>query len=187
MFRDGFDSYTFPGDAPITCEVDGYTLTARLEHDHGDPPWEREDGHGPVSEWTSRPKRPGEWVLTTDHGSFRYYDAQAAIKQAKAECWGPRDVYTWATPAERAAIAVRDDFEVLKAWCDDDDWCYVGVVISVSRNDVLLDDHAASLWGVECNYPGSDNGYLTEVANELIPEALASAKAARARMLEILK
>lgn len=186
MFRDGFYSYTFPGDAPITCEVGGFTLTARLEEDHGDPPWEREDGHGPVSEWTSRPKRPGEWVLDADGRHRRYYDAQAAIKQAKAECWGPRDVYTWATPAERAAIAVRDDFEALKAWCDDE-WSYVGVVISVSRNGVLLDDHAASLWGIECNYPFSDNSHLTEVANELIPEALASAKAARARMLEILK
>ena len=27
-------------------------------------------------------------------------------------------------------------------------------------------------WGIEANYPDSDNAYLTDVANELLPEAL---------------
>lgn len=187
MFQGGFSAYALPGsDHVLTCEVGGFTLTARLEDDHGDPPWEREDGHGPVSDWTSRPKRPGEWVLCSDRFSHRYYDAQAATEQAKAESWGPRDVYTWATLAERAAIAVREDFEVLRAWCNDE-WFYVGVVVSVSRNGIVLDDHAASLWGTECNYPFSDNSYLTEVANDLIPEALDAAQTALTHMLERLK
>jgi hypothetical protein len=33
----------------------------------------------------------------------------------------------------------------------------------------VLASHAASLWGIEANYPGADNSYLTEVANELLP------------------
>jgi len=57
-----------------------------------------------------------------------------------------------------------------------DEWTYCGVVLSVSRNGVELDDHAASLWGIEMNYPGSDNSYLTDVANQLLNEAIESAK-----------
>lgn len=56
------------------------------------------------------------------------------------------------------------------------DWFYCGVVLSVSKNGVVLDDHAGSLWGIECNYPESNNSYLTEVANELLPEALETAE-----------
>ena len=57
-----------------------------------------------------------------------------------------------------------------QAW-EDDEWFYCGVVLSVSKNGVVLDDHAAALWAIEVNYPGSDNGYLTVVANDLIGEA----------------
>lgn len=79
------------------------------------------------------------------------------------------------------ALAVR------KAW-EDDEWHYVGVALSVTRDGVMLDEHAASLWGIECNYPladgGYNNGYLLEVANELLPEAL---EAARAKFDELVK
>lgn len=64
---------------------------------------------------------------------------------------------------------------VMQAW-KNNEWFYCGVVLSVTKNGILLDNHAASLWGIECNYPGSDNSYLTEVANELLDEAISSAK-----------
>jgi hypothetical protein len=67
------------------------------------------------------------------------------------------------------ALAARN------AWLADE-WHYCGVVLSVERNGVMLDQHAASLWGVECNYPVGDNSYLLEVANELLPEALDGAR-----------
>lgn len=70
---------------------------------------------------------------------------------------------------------------IMTAWRNDE-WFYCGVVLSVSREGIVLCEHAASLWGVEANYPGSDNSYLTEVANELLPEALAEARAALARL-----
>ena len=47
---------------------------------------------------------------------------------------------------------------------------------------IIVDSTQASLWGVECNYPGTDNGYLTTVANELLAEALDAAKAAASRL-----
>lgn len=50
----------------------------------------------------------------------------------------------------------------------------------------MIDDHAASLWGVEANYPDTDNSYLCEVANELLPEALARAEDQRGRICAAL-
>ncbi|PQA88295.1 hypothetical protein [Hyphococcus luteus] len=60
---------------------------------------------------------------------------------------------------------------IMEAWRNDE-WFYCGVVLSVSLDGVMLDEAAASLWGVEANYPGTDNAYLTEIACELLPEAI---------------
>ena len=36
-----------------TIEVDGLSFAVSMEYDDCmSPPWEEEDGHGPVSEWT---------------------------------------------------------------------------------------------------------------------------------------
>jgi hypothetical protein len=67
-----------------------------------------------------------------------------------------------------------------------DEWFYVGVVLSVSRNGVELSDHAASLWGIDCNFSDTSNAYLSEVAQELEAEALDTARAEVARILEAL-
>jgi hypothetical protein len=67
-----------------------------------------------------------------------------------------------------------------------DEWFYCGVVLSVSLKGIELDHHAASLWGIECNY-GDDNAYLSEVAQELEAEALETARAEVARIRELLK
>ena len=79
------------------------------------------------------------------------------------------------------SVTGRDDeqqaelLEARTAWLNNK-WCYVGVILSVWVGGVCIDDHAASLWGIECNYPGSYNEHLTEAANELLPEALATAR-----------
>ena len=62
------------------------------------------------------------------------------------------------------------------------DWFYCGIVLSVSLDGVELAPHAASLFGLEANYPETDNSYLTEVAGHLLPEALAAARAVLARL-----
>ena len=80
------------------------------------------------------------------------------------ECYSPEDVQRW----------------------KNDEWFYVGVVLSVSRNGVELSDHAASLWGVDCNFNNTSNTYLSEVAQELEAEALETARAEMARIREAL-
>ena len=74
---------------------------------------------------------------------------------------------------------------VMAAW-KNDEWYYCGVILSVALEGITLERFAASLWGIEANYPDSDNAYLTEVAKELLPEALEAAKAERARQCAIL-
>jgi len=63
---------------------------------------------------------------------------------------------------------------------------YCGIIISASYNNVPIEDHAASLWSIECNYPESDNSYLLDVANELAHDAIIVAKAIHIALLEKL-
>ena len=84
------------------------------------------------------------------------------IKPTDSDCYAPEDVQRWR----------------------DDKWFYVGVVLSVSRNGVELSDHAASLWGIDCNFSDTSNAYLSEVAEEMEDE---SVECAKKRVLEILE
>ena len=70
----------------------------------------------------------------------------------------------------------------MKAW-ERGEWSFVGIVLSVYVDGFRLDSHAASLWAIDCNFPGGDNAYLQEIANDLLPEALARAETIRASLL----
>ena len=181
MFTESFGRFVYDG-AEITCEVDGFTITARVERDDSsDAPWERGDGHGPVSGWTSRDKAPGERVLKEDRGSFRYYDFAEAVRIAKAEGWDAAP-FGEGTKRQRAARAVEADFRNLKAWCGDE-WFFCGVCVTVGRAGVQLTErYEHALWGIESNEPE----YLLEVANELLDDALAAARERAAEIVEEL-
>lgn len=175
-----FDRYVI-NEETATVTVDGFEVTATVyDDDNADAPWDSEDGHGPVTDWTRRPKASGEWILSEDHGSHRFYDFAAAVKIARRDGWGaPGD--EGMKPVEKAAHAALADFKALKAWCNDD-WRYVGIAVTVSRNGVTLTgqyDHA--VWGIEAN-SGSDNSHLGEVAADLMPDALAEARAKLAEL-----
>ena len=86
---------------------------------------------------------------------------------------------------DRFAKAQAKAERVMAAW-KNDEWFYCGVILTVEIEGITLNRFAASLWGIEANYPDSDNAYLTEVANELLSEALETAKAERARQCAIL-
>lgn len=67
---------------------------------------------------------------------------------------------------------------IMAAW-KRDKWRYYGVAVTVQKNGIPLTgryDHA--VWGIEGNYPGGDNRYLAETANDLVDEALSAAKEA---------
>ena len=144
------------GDEAET-EAEGFVIRAKLVRDEtvGEP-WKEHDGHGPVSEWrTMNTKRPGELVLCRDGLSARFYDFSAACRTARA---------------------AFDDFARLRAWCNDE-WHWIGVVVTAEREELELG--RASLWGIE-----SDSGaYHAKVAAELLPEALADARATLAKLV----
>ena len=174
-FKKGFDSYVCDGDF-IEAAFNGVFYRATIVRDDDvTPPWKSDDGYGPVSEWTSRTKRAGERILNRDHDAFRYYDFEEAVRIAARDGWDSPP-YGQGTPGEKAARAAESDFRFLKAWCDDK-WHYVGVVLQAThiRTKIILFDGDVSLWRIECNAPGEDNSYLKEVADELLPEAIAVA------------
>lgn len=145
-FTETFRSYVCEGDR-IECEIDGFTVTARIVRDDcPDAPDQRQDGF-----WPS---------LYKDHAGFI----------------GPGNGWR-----ERFAKAEAKAKSVMAAWRADE-WFYCGIVLSISFENVELNSHAASLWGIEANYPDSNNLYLTSVAGELLGEALAAGKTVRARL-----
>lgn len=89
----------------------------------------------------------------------------------KSDGWiGPKSKRTLARHMAKAK-------EVMRAW-NADEWHYFGVSLMVTREDVpLVGEYYHALWGIEGNYPGSDNSYFTAVANDLLPDALDAAKA----------
>lgn len=139
-------------------------------------PWERGDGHGPVSEWTRRAKRAGERELASDHGHKRFYDVQEAMKIAKRDGWDAEPY--GGSKGEKAARAVEADFEFLRRWCNDQ-WHYVGCVVALLDGDGE-EVESTSLWGIESD----SREYLDEVARELADELSESADAAMARDIE---
>lgn len=166
------ETLTFPG---------GYSALVRCDYDPAAvAPWDNSDCHGPVSDWTTRAKLPGERVLCEDRGIRRYYDYAEAVRIAKRDGWDAPP-YGTGTKGERAARAAAWDFEYLRRWCNDG-WHYLGVMVTVYRNGAEVADD--SLWRVE-----SEGDYWRETAAEMIDYAIskdrkARAKAAKAARLE---
>ena len=86
---------------------------------------------------------------------------------------------------ERFAKAKAEAEAIMEAWRRGD-WFYCGIVLSVSLDGVILDEHAISLWGVEANYPESDNTRLTDAADDLLPDAIAIGRRAAQRLCATL-
>jgi hypothetical protein len=178
MFTKQFGANICDGDA-IECKAHGFTFVATVHvDDHPGKPWENEDGHGDVTEWTTRNKRPGELILAKDRDARRYYDFAGAVAKAKAGGWNapPYD----GSRGERAVRAVRADFEHLKAWCDDE-WQYVGVGVVAVKNGIrLTGPFDCSVWGIE----STAGEHLTETANELLDDALSRARKTLANLCD---
>ena len=173
-------SFLGPGDCIRWRDENGNRRTAVVaivpDESHG-APWENEDGHGPVTDWTRRDKTPGELVLCEDRGSRRFYDFAEAVRTARRDCWGVNDIAT-ETARQRATRAAREDFERLRRWCNAQ-WSYVGVCLfelprdGVERSPSHVADSApfgilnhAALWGIESDC----DDYHDEVARELTSE-----------------
>lgn len=173
--------HAYPGHS-VTAEAGDWRAVATIEEDHDQsPPWKTDDGHGPVREARrprsrecTYPKRAGEIIMHDERGTVWLYDYAEACHIARRDRWGTRDGQQLGETARQyAARAARADFDALRAFLRGN-WYYVGVKVSVSYKHTELG--TASLWRIDCNYPGSDNSYLDEVAAELLAEAIADAR-----------
>lgn len=154
-----------------------YLIEHCTDDGHG-APWQEHDGHGVVSDFLSRDKKPGEVVIFTSRGRKRFYDVQATIAIAKRDGWGlsPVAIFQHAkrlgrtpTPAEVITEAVRLDMEHMRAWCNDQ-WHWCGIVVTpLTEDGDELRSKSESLWGIESNA----GDYLDEVAMELIAQVQA--------------
>ena len=77
-----------------------------------------------------------------------------------------------ATPREVDCYSEED----IEGW-KNGDWCYVGIVVSAEYKGWLLEDPAASLWGLECGLTEDSDDYLSEIAAAMLVEELQVAKA----------
>ena len=147
-----------------TIEVSG--LAFKVEYERDDSmlaPWKEEDGHGPVSDWERRDKKPGELVLCEDGRSKRFYDFAEACRIARRDGWDTKPYNTGnETPRQQAAKAARADFERMRAWCNAE-WDYVGVIVKLLDDDGEETGEEDSIWGIESD----DDKYLGEAAREL--------------------
>ncbi len=153
-----------------TFTLEGLTFKAEHVRDEGlmGEPWKEHDGHGVVSEWTDRPKRPGERVLASDRNSHRFYDIEATTEIAKRDGWGVQNS-KGKSKGQIIAEAVEEDYRRMKAWCDDE-WWWMGVVVTMLDTEgrkLPMPEARDSLWGIESD---SGDDYFDEVARECAGE-----------------
>jgi hypothetical protein len=74
-------------------------------------------------------------VLCTNRRSARFYDVAEATRIARRDRWGAPGEH--ASAGARAAAAVAQDFEYLRAWCNDE-WCYLVVTVEVARDGSVV-------------------------------------------------
>lgn len=138
-------------------------------------PWENCEGHGPVSDWERRSKRPGELILCSERDSRRFYDLQEAMKLAKKEGWDA-EPYKTGTKGEQAYRAVMADYEFLRRWCNDQ-WSYVGMDVAlVDGEGSPIEDETGDSIYVDSTY-GVENDkdeYVMEVARECADNIVAN-------------
>jgi hypothetical protein len=155
--------------------VGNLTLRFRLERDGcTEAPWVTDCTHGPVSDWTTRDKEPGERLLHSDRRSSRFYDYAGAMAMAKRDGWGlapdalaelARKLGKAPTAGQIRESSVDADFEHLRGWCADE-WFYSIVAVKLLDEDdcELASDY---LGGVE-----SCGDYWRECAAEMADRLL---------------
>lgn len=104
------------------------------------PPWKEHDGHGIVSDWEYRDKKPGELILNKDGSAKRFYDFTGSLEIAKHDGWGltgeakealAKKLGRAPTEREVRVESVMRDFKYLKDWCHNK-WFWCGFDVKVA-------------------------------------------------------
>ena len=86
-----------------------------------------------------------------------------ATKPREVDCYSEEDIERW----------------------KNDEWCYVGIVVSAEYGGWLLEDPVARLWGLECGLTEDSGDYLSEIAAAMLVEELQVAKVELANLRTI--
>jgi len=145
-----------------------WTIKITLESDDCcGKPWQEQCGHGDVSEWVRRDKRPSERLLYSDTCGKLFYDFAGAVETAKHQGWGcdlvklEKELGRKPTKGEIAVQAVESDFELLRRWCEGD-WFYGVLCVRLVAEDGDI---------IETEYLGgvsSDGEHWKECAADMI-------------------
>jgi hypothetical protein len=163
-----------------TIELEARSFRVEMFNDDGmGKPWNEEDGHGPVSDWTRRNKKPGEIVLAVDRESRLFYDFAEAVRIARRDGWNCKP-YIHPSKGAQAAAAALADFKRLRDWYDGQ-WGWCGMVVTMLDEDGEPTDITASLWGL-CS---DDDEHLDHAAYELAAECKAQAQASTYPVSEV--
>ncbi len=108
--------------------------------------------------------------ITVDHEGLRFtarieHDSFAGIDDD--DCHNTNQTITGCNAEQqKRLLAARE------AW-KRDEWFYCGITLHARHKSTGATwDDLGSLWRIEANYPQGDNTYLTEVANELLANAV---------------
>jgi hypothetical protein len=124
-----------------------FAVEVHIDHDSG-APWEDCEGHGPVTGWVRRNKRPDELILNSANGEYRYYNFKEACAIALRDGWGCDALDGTESKRQKAAIAARADFEYLRSWCNNE-WSYVGIEVTLLDSEGNKTEISDSIWGIE--------------------------------------
>jgi hypothetical protein len=127
-------------------------------------PWKENDGHGEVSDWTTRDKRAGELVLWQDGRSKLFYDFAGAVKTARADGWGSRDCAPDDTPGQRAHKAAMSDYNYLRDFCRQEWWYCVLHVAMLNEDGTENEDYTDTCGGFEDGHGKRYRDYVMEEA-----------------------
>ena len=160
-FAQGVQSYICPGNS-ITCEAGPFTVLAQVVRGGClDAPEFRGSENGPGERFPEG-RQDGFWLsLYADAPGLMGEAEQELVRGTNSQPNGPNH-------RQRFAGAHAKAKAVIEGWRKGD-WFYCGIVLSASLEGVALVSHAASLWGIEANDPGTDNSCLAEAANERLP------------------
>lgn len=149
-----------------TIEYQGKEYYFSVGFDQYQPkPWEEFDGHGIVSDWTSRDKEAGEMVLASDRGKKLFYHFQDTTKRAKREGWGIVNPDENLTPKQIVRASVTRDYEHLRKFCDGQ-WYFALLTVEDPRTG-----ETEHLGGIEYDPCCSkSNAHIVDTALELAAE-----------------
>lgn len=123
-------------------------------------------------------------TTSVEHEGFRFtarieHDPFAGIDDD--DCHNPDQSVTGCNEHQQSRLLAARE-----AW-KRNEWFYCGVTLHAEHLATGATwDSLASLWRIEANYPDSDNTYLTEVANELLAEAVESLKSKLEELSRVL-